>query len=153
MSMTRSALSLLTLFLSGLSLTAQDATKTPPGPPPTMIVVGSVDPMGTLTATQRVTRIVPVTVEKEVVQAGVAMKVTVTEYQKVEETVTTKVALKDYTIHDAKGEKVKPDAALKRLTSGSVILVSANGQKVDPAYLRIIKDDTLILVQNAAPPK
>jgi hypothetical protein len=143
----RFAMILITLLTSGA--TAQDATKTPAGPPPTMIVVSSIDPSGALLSKQLTTRAIPVAEDRVVIEAGIMKKVTVTTYKYVPEERHNKYVLKDLEIYDVKGEKVKQEAALKRLTPGTVVLLSTNGQKVDPAYLRIVKEDTLILVQPA----
>jgi hypothetical protein len=36
--------------------------------------------------------------------------------------------------------------ALKKLTDGGVVVVADDGQKVDPKYLKLLRDDVLVLV-------
>jgi len=56
-------------------------------------------------------------------------------------------SFKEGTILDTEGKKLDAEAAKKRLLAGAVALVSTSGKKVDPAYLRILKKETLILVE------
>jgi len=44
------------------------------------------------------------------------------------------------------GKKVGTEAAVKRLKPGVMVLLSADGAAVDRAYLRMFREDTLVLV-------
>jgi hypothetical protein len=55
-------------------------------------------------------------------------------------------SLKEGEVFDAEGNKLTGEAAKKRLAVGDIVLVSTYGRKVDSAYLRIVKKETLILV-------
>jgi hypothetical protein len=145
--MMRSLLSMLVLGCLVATAGAQDTTKTVSGPAPSIIVVSSVDSAGTLLSKQIQVVTVPVQVPKEVIVGGMKQIVFQTEYRYETREVMVKHLLRGAEYYNAKGEKVKQEDALKRLTPGTIVLVSADGRKVDPAYLRIIKDDTLILVQ------
>jgi hypothetical protein len=56
-----------------------------------------------------------------------------------------KPAFKDLDISDASGKKLSAADFTKRVTIGTVVVVAADGNKVDPAYLTVMKDDTVIL--------
>lgn len=60
--------------------------------------------------------------------------------------------LKEGEVYDAEGNRLEVQEARKRLAAGSLVLVSASGKKVDPAYLRIIDKAALILVPPLPPP-
>jgi hypothetical protein len=53
--------------------------------------------------------------------------------------------VKDLTVTTTDGKKVDVAAAVKRLKGGAVVVVSADGQPVRPQYLRLFKDDVLVL--------
>jgi hypothetical protein len=57
-----------------------------------------------------------------------------------------KVSLKKgkWSLTDGKG--VSAEAAAKRLKPGVIVLLSADGAAVDGAYLRMFKEDTLVLI-------
>ena len=49
------------------------------------------------------------------------------------------------TVTTADGKKVEKEDALKKLAGGAVVVVSADGKPVSPAFLKVFKDDTLVL--------
>lgn len=53
--------------------------------------------------------------------------------------------VKDLTITTVDGRKVDLEEALKRLQKGETVLIAPSGQPISPAYLKVFKDDTLIL--------
>jgi hypothetical protein len=55
------------------------------------------------------------------------------------------VDVKDLTVYTADGKEADKALALKRLADGAAVVVSADGQKVDPRYLRLFRDDVLVL--------
>jgi hypothetical protein len=57
-----------------------------------------------------------------------------------------KPVFKEIDAFDPKGKKLTADEVAKRLKPGSVVLISVDEKPVDPAYLAIVKDDTVILV-------
>jgi len=54
--------------------------------------------------------------------------------------------VKDLIFTTADGMKVEKDDAMKRLASGSIVVVTSDGKPVSPAFLKVFKDDTLVLV-------
>jgi hypothetical protein len=139
-------------LLAGLSQ-AQDATKLPRGPQPQMLFISSVDAKdGAIVITQAVMEAVPVEEERVRVQGGVTEKYKVTTYKFVTKLVKQPFVLKDHQFQLAGGQKLSAEEALKRLTPGKVVLLSVDGTPIDPAFLKIIKDDTLILVRQPPAP-
>jgi hypothetical protein len=118
----------------------------PDGPTPTIATVAAIDKDGG-TCTLRTILVVQVTENTEVVEVvnGVAVKRIVTVTRLVTKDREEKVSIKDTPIADAEGNKVAEDAAWKRLTPGTTVVISADGNKVDPAYLAAFKKETLVL--------
>ncbi len=54
--------------------------------------------------------------------------------------------VKDLTITTADGKKLDREEALKKLGKGGIVVVSADGNAVSPAFLKVFKDETLVLV-------
>jgi hypothetical protein len=56
---------------------------------------------------------------------------------------------------DATGKQVPADRLPGLLAKDTLVLISADGNKLDPAYLRVIKDGTLVLVlpRQTVPPE
>jgi uncharacterized protein (TIGR03067 family) len=49
-------------------------------------------------------------------------------------------------IYDASGKKITAEQCRKRVKLGTVVLVSADKNMPDPAYLKVVRDDAVILV-------
>jgi hypothetical protein len=49
-------------------------------------------------------------------------------------------------VYTADGKEVNRATALEKLASGGVVVVTTDGEKVDPTYLKAFKDDMLVLV-------
>lgn len=54
--------------------------------------------------------------------------------------------LKDLVVTTVDGKEVSAGDAAKKLAEGGVVLASADGKKVDPKFLKLFRDDTLVLV-------
>lgn len=54
--------------------------------------------------------------------------------------------VKDLVFTTADGMKVEKENALKRLASGAIVVVTSDGKPVSPSFLKVFKDDTLVLV-------
>jgi len=54
--------------------------------------------------------------------------------------------LEKLTVYTADGKEVNPATALEKLASGGLVVVTADGEKVDATYLKAFKDETLVLV-------
>ncbi|MHB1423088.1 MAG: sigma-70 family RNA polymerase sigma factor [Gemmataceae bacterium] len=77
----------------------------------------------------------------------------VTTYQEKRSFRAVSLNLVGIRVHDAKGRNVDDKELRKRLTKGEVVLVSADGNPVDPLHLRLYKEDTLVFVlQLKVPP-
>jgi hypothetical protein len=53
--------------------------------------------------------------------------------------------VKDLTITTADGKKMEKEDALKQLAKGGIVVVSSDGQPVSPVFLKVFKDETLVL--------
>jgi hypothetical protein len=53
--------------------------------------------------------------------------------------------VKDLTITTADGKKLEKEDALKRLGKGAIVVISGDGKPVSPTFLKVFKDDTLVL--------
>jgi len=63
-----------------------------------------------------------------------------------------KPAFKTLRATDAKGKKLTADDVTQRVKPGSVVLVSPDDRPIEPVFLTVLKDETLILL-DIIPPK
>lgn len=135
---------LLVACLADPATEPADPTIEPKGAPPMLMAARIKD--GKLMSS--VMKAVPVTkqVVVEVEEGGVKKKViqTVTEYVMVAE--EHAFDLKGATITTADGKKLTPEAAAKRLTKTSVVVISTDGKAVHAGYLQALKKDTIVIV-------
>ena len=54
--------------------------------------------------------------------------------------------LTDLVITNALGEKLSNEAVLKALRKPAIVLVSINGKPIHPYYLKVIKPETLLII-------
>jgi hypothetical protein len=54
--------------------------------------------------------------------------------------------VKDLSVTTADGKKLTAEEAMKKLAGGAIVVVSGDGKPVSPAFLKVFKDDTLVLV-------
>jgi len=54
--------------------------------------------------------------------------------------------LKDLTVTTVGGKEISKEDALKRLGLGGLVVISTDGMKIPPAYLKVFKDEVLVLV-------
>lgn len=121
---------LLFAFAPILSASAQEKVKLPADEPPQLFIVAAVNKDGLV-----LQRRYPSTKEVDAP--------TVIEY---------KALFKSIQARDAKGKPITAEDILRRVKPGTVVLVSADDQRVDPVFLSEMKDDTLIL-SGVIPPK
>jgi len=75
------------------------------------------------------------------------------------QSVSYRPAPEDLKITDAAGKRLTAQEFRKRVTEGTVVVVSSNAADVDSAYLRVLSKDTIVLVgvvvriARLAPPK
>ncbi len=120
--------------------------KAPEGPAPEFATVTDTDQKeGTCTLCQ--IRNVPVEVEETIHRSvngmDVVEKVLVTTYVPVTRVIRIKVVGSQIT--DGEGKAVPEEDAWKRLTPNTTIVLSRNGATVDPAYLRLLKKETIVI--------
>jgi hypothetical protein len=137
---------MLALICLGLLLTTtgvpvgEDERRVPSRPQPEFAFVGAVDQAAgevTIIQVRAVTITVPVPGPK-----GDVRNVLRTELRTIEK----KVKLDKASVSDAGGNKLAGKALWARLKKGDKVLLSTDGQAVDPAYLRTLQPSTLILV-------
>lgn len=54
--------------------------------------------------------------------------------------------MKELVVTTADGKKIETADAIKKLATGGVVIVSADGKPVSPNFLKLFKDDVLVLV-------
>jgi hypothetical protein len=137
------ALGMLGLWVPGLC--ADEPPDVPKGLPPTF-VLASMDKDGQFRVRQPVLVAVPVAREVVVEQNGQKKKVTVTSAETMVRVVERKLDGKGTQVFGTDGKQLDAKAVAKALEKETAVLLSADGNKLDPFYLRVIKEGTLILV-------
>ena len=141
---------LLAVALSAVAAPApaDEAIKAPEGVPPAT-VIASMTKDGEFEITQP--EVVPSTETRvrSVVVGGVAVTESyqVTVYKTVQ--VTRRYKGEGVKVYSAAGKEVNAKDVPDKLKKQTVVLFAADGKKVDPFYLKIVKADTLVIV---APP-
>jgi hypothetical protein len=146
--MSKISVALLAVTLLSQVVRAQDTLAAPKGPPPRFVAVASLDRAKG-----------EVVFDVQFVAQRVDDQLTVLVYPGGDERLTLgtkpsyvhlgegfKVSLKKAKWSGADGKGIGTDAASKRLKPGVIVLLSADGGAVDGAYLRVFKEDTLVLV-------
>jgi hypothetical protein len=113
-----------------------------PSTPSPLQVLASIDKDGQVSIVSSVTeyrKAVKVTAENGVKRETLIL-VPVTSYR------TQVFALKDVQIYDTASKEIDRNKLAELLKKPIPVLVSADGGKVDPLHLRIIKDGTLVFV-------
>jgi hypothetical protein len=137
------ALMLLVLWVSGAR--AEDPLELPKGLPPSF-VLAKMGKDGRILVRRVVVEMVPVLKEKLVEVNGEKRKVQFTENMQVSRVVEGQLDGKSVQVFGTDGKQVEAKAVEKALEKETPVLLAAGGNKVDPFYLRFIKDGTLILV-------
>jgi hypothetical protein len=76
--------------------------------------------------------------------AGAAPPAVLTREMRVTKTVELG-EVKDLLVTTADGKKLGTEDAVKKIGAGAVVVVSSDGKPVSPAFLKVFKDDTLVL--------
>jgi len=122
-------------------------TPPPKEPPPTLIPVVEIDPVkGTIMTQHTEYRLVPVTVEKVVERDGKKIAYLVTEHRPVPVTTRRLWAMTNLQAFTADGKPLPPAELGKRLTPGALLLSAAGEELPEPAYLKLFKPDTVVVV-------
>jgi hypothetical protein len=124
----------------------------PTGPTPQVLAVTAVDASEGTFITQHTDQVmVPVIIPKVVEDAGVKKVVHVTEYRAESRTYLTKSNLSGFKGYTADGKELAARELLDKLKPGSIIVVSLGSDKIDRAYLKLFKPDTLVMVSATQP--
>jgi hypothetical protein len=144
--MIRAALS-LTAVAALAAVAAAQEPGLPKGPPPKLMVLTGGEG-ATFITTQQITEQVPEERQREVEVNGRKQLVTVTVMVSRPRTVEVTMRLGNAQAFTANGKRVDPAELAKRLKGPTLVLVSADGKMVDPFYLRVLREDALVLVPN-----
>jgi hypothetical protein len=134
------------LIATLLAAPGPEKPKIPQGATPTIATVAEINKEAG-TCTLQTNHVVAQTVNVPVTEIvnGVAVTKVVPETRLKTVVETRPVSIKDMPVTDAEGNKIAEDDVWKRLTQGTTVVVSADGNKVDPAFLAAFKKDTLVL--------
>lgn len=140
---------MIPLLLASLFVCAQDPEPEPKakGPAPVLVKLsGKVDAVSVL-----VPQIRMMTIEKVVVEEKDGMKVTKKVREEIPQTINRYVTFR---LTGAKGQlaggkKLDAEAVAKALNKEQVVALSVDGKPVDPAYLRMLKPETLVIEATA----
>jgi peroxiredoxin len=119
------------------------------GTPPRLLIASGIDGDGNLVLSgteqrqRKVTREVEANGKRTPFEATMSYPVTVLNRQT--------VSLKDATIFDLGGKKISLDQARERLKEPTPVLLMMVGEKVDPIYLKIMKEEALTFVFPSPP--
>jgi hypothetical protein len=138
---------MLTTFTLLAAMVAAPVPKdaTPPGPPPRILELKT-EQDGKVRV--QVIRQVKQTVTVNVVVNKNGQQVVEAQQREVMSNISTRVELsevKDLSIWSADGKEADKPIALKKLSEGAIVVISADGKKVDPRYLKLFRDDVIVL--------
>jgi hypothetical protein len=128
---------------------AGPARRLPKGPPP-LTALAVIEPKGRLTLRVPVACYEPQTVRIPSGH-GSGQAVAVTSYMPAVKEQVQVHDLKEVKAYDADGKRLIAGALAAKLRKECPVLVSANGEKVDPFYLQLVKEGTVILVVPPSP--
>jgi hypothetical protein len=112
--------------------------------PPPLIVIASVKG-GHLVVEERQIRFAQKQMTQTVTTAdGRVEKRTVTVMVPESVLVQKKWELKKGALTDPEGKKLDADAVAKRLARPAPVVVSADGKKIDPSFLKVLKGDVIV---------
>jgi hypothetical protein len=150
---------LTALALFALSGPAEARQKTPlpvepPAPGPQIVAVTDWSAQGVLIVQEAVAESVPRQKVTVVEMDGIKREVVTTEFVTATVTRRRMIAVKDCEFATAGGKKLTADQAKALAPSGALVALSPVGANVDQAFLKVLKDDVvLVLVKNPGPPE
>jgi len=116
----------------------------PKGPPPRIVTVTS--NKDTLVARITVTEMVPVQVREKIIVGGKEVERNVLKYITAMKVVEQTMNLKGAKAQQADGTTIEMASLKKRLAVPTTVVISADGQPVDPGYLRLFQKNTIIIM-------
>jgi len=127
--------------------TAEEKPAPSSGVPPLFRKVFQIDEQpARLTLTNRTVHFVSEKVAREVKRDGNADTETQTILKRVYEERVSDVPLDSAQVSEAGGKQLSREDILKRVAVGKIVVISADGMPVDPAYLKTLAKDTLVVV-------
>jgi hypothetical protein len=146
----------LLLAVVGLATAAPlpEELKPPKRMAPTLIPVIAADTKrdgGEVTYISYVDVDVPFEVSRIVEKDGKKVPVKATEYRKETRAESISFRLDGYKLFTADGKTVPPAEVARRIVPGAVLLVAWDGELPEPAYLKLFKPETVVLVARARP--
>jgi len=148
--MTQLVFALFASALVGNPALPEERVIMPKGSPPEFVFVSGVDKdKGVFKVQTSVAMPVTKTVTKVVVINGmnVPQMVSVIEYQYSTKEESRNLAA--FRVLDAQGKELEGDAGWKRLADGKLVIRQAGTEPIDPAYLKLLAKDALILAPKA----
>lgn len=134
----RTTLALIAIAVSLVAAFGQVAPRAFKSPPPRFVLVETVG-RDELILTE-------LSIAPEIVDVGgkpaARVRVSPEQYR----VLTFSFSLKKGRVLDTKGNNLSVEDIKKRLLPGRVVLLSSDGKAVDPVYLSVVKDDTVVLV-------
>ena len=136
---------MIPLMMASLLFCGQDPEpeSKPKGPAPVLVkITGKVDAVMAM-----VPQVQMMTVTKAVVEEKDGMKITKYVKEQVPQTINSYVSfqLTGAKGQMANGKKLDAEGVAKAMEKAQVIAISVDGKPVDPAYLKLLKPDTLII--------
>jgi hypothetical protein len=126
---------------------AQERARTVPGVPPRFVIVSDINQQqGELVLTGVTMLFVAEQRLKQVERDGKVEEIVETIRKPVFESRSETVALDSTDVYEADGKKLSLESVWKRAVVGTAAVVSADGKKVDPVYLKALAKDTLVFV-------
>jgi hypothetical protein len=143
-------LAVLSLLLIASITTADEKRATSPGVPPLFRKVFGIDQQpARLILVNRTVRFMPEEVTRKGNRDGNADTTTQTKLLPVYEEQVGEVPLDSAQVSEAGGKQLSREDILKRVAVGTIVVISADGKPVDPAYLKTLANDTLVIVSPA----
>lgn len=117
------------------------------GPPPRFAIVAEVNQRDkSINLLETIVKIVPFEQVRKVEKNGMVVEEKFTAFkQELVQQILRVAITKETEVYDAGNNRLADAEIWKRLKTGVPILLSADGRKVDPAYLGIVKKDAIIV--------
>jgi hypothetical protein len=135
---------MLPLLLGAILVAGADPD--PPAGPAPSLVVGQVDAKGNLVVHVTYEVIVPVLTKVEVIVDGKKEIRDVPVARKEVRQTTQTHDLSRAIVTNARGKKIAADELAKLLSRPRPVVLATTGRAVDPGYLGLLKDDTIVIV-------
>jgi hypothetical protein len=142
---------ILLLFVASTLPAAPAPDEKPLGPAPRLLPAPQVDDSGGLTLRQTRTQHEAVVRKRVVVDPQTGKQIEITERVLVPVVVEVlhKFDAKDFAAYDLDGKKIEAKNLAEALKKNPLVVMSSDGNKVDPTYLKMFREGTVVLVLTA----